>query len=62
MEELLNIADWYASPEGTFIRMHTTEKALHVLSRFSMDKLVMQEVVYHIMTGLSARLHRKRKA
>ena len=41
MEALLNITDWYASIEGTFIRMYNTEKSLHVLPRFSTDKLVM---------------------
>lgn len=62
MEALLNIADWYASPEGTFIRMYNKEKALNVLPRFSKDKLVMQEVAYHISTGFLAALHKKKKA
>jgi len=44
MEEILDIADWYASPDGTFIRMFSKEKPLHVLPSFSIDKLVMQEV------------------
>ena len=35
----------------------TAEKAMHVLPMFSMDKLVMQEVAYHILTWLSARIH-----
>ena len=50
MEALIDIVDWYASPLGTFIR------------KFSMDKLVMQEVAYHISIRLSATLHRKKKA
>ena len=59
MEVILNIAYWYASLGGTFIRVFGREKPLHVLPRFSMDKLVMQEVSYHISTGLSAGLHRR---
>jgi len=62
MEALIDIADWYASPLGTFILMYNAEKAPHVLPNFSMDKLVMQQVSYHILTGLSARLHMKKKA
>ena len=38
------------------------EKPLHVLPRFSTDKLVMQEISYHPSTGLSATLHRRKKA
>ena len=62
MEVFLNIVDRYASPEGTFIRMYSVEKALHVLPTFSMEKLVMHEVAYHISTRLSVGLHRMNKA
>ena len=61
MEALINIADWYAPPLGTFIWMYNAEKPPHVLPKFSRDKLVMQEVSYHISAGLSARLHQKNK-
>ena len=53
---------WYASPYDTFIWMFSAEKPLHVLPKFSLDVLVMQEVAYHISTGLTARLQRKKKA
>ena len=62
MDPLFNITYWYASPLGTFIWMYNTEKAQHVLLKFSMDKLVMQEVSYHISTGFSVRLYNKNKA
>ena len=62
MEALIDIADWYASLFGTFIRMYSVKKPLHVLSKFSLDKIVMQEVAYHISARLSDRLHRKKKA
>lgn len=62
MEALIDIAHWYASPLGTFIWMYNVKKALHILTKFSMDKLVMQEVSYHISIGLLDRLHRKKKA
>lgn len=38
------------------------EKPLHVLQRYATDKLIMQEVSYHLAIGLSATLHRKNKA
>ena len=62
MEAVIDIADWYALLSGTFIWMYSAEKPPHVFSKFSIDKLVMQEVSYHISACLSARLHRKKKA
>lgn len=62
MESLVNIAEWYASPSDTFIQMYIAEKPRHVLLNFSMDKLIMKEVSYHILVGLLTRLHRKKKA
>lgn len=62
MEALIDIADWYSSPSGTFIQMFNVEKPLHVLPKFSLDILTMQEVAYHISIGLIARLHQKKKA
>ena len=39
--------------------MYSAKKPPHVLSKFAMDKLVMQEVSYHILAGLLGRLHKK---
>lgn len=61
MEALLNIVNWYASLYDTFIWMYSVEKSPHALQNFSFDKLVMQEVSYHITTKLFARLHCKKK-
>lgn len=57
MEALIDIVDWYASPLSIFTQMYRVEKPPHVLPKFSMDKLVMQEVSYDISKGLSSRLH-----
>lgn len=62
MEAPIDIEDWYASPFGTFIWMYSTEKPPDVLPKFSTNKLVMQEVSSHISVGLSARIHRIKKA
>jgi len=62
MHALLKIAYCYASPSGTFIRMFGEEKPRHVLPRFSTDKLVMQEVSYHISIGLLVGIHMRKKA
>lgn len=62
MEALTNIVDWYASSSSTFIEMYNVKRPPHVLTKFSMDKLVMDEVSYHISGGLSTRLHHKKKA
>jgi len=41
MEALINIADSYASPSDTFIRMYNTKKPSRVLPKFSLDILFM---------------------
>lgn len=61
IEAIVDIADWYASPGGTFIRVFGRENPTHVLPRYATDKLIMQEVSYHLAIGLLARLHRKTK-
>jgi len=61
MESRTYIVDWYDSPFGTFIWMYNAKKPPHVLSKFAMDKLITQEVSYHISVGLSARMHRNKK-
>jgi len=57
MEVILNIAYLYAPPGRIFIRVFGGEKTLHVLPKYATDKLVMQEVSYHLSTGL----HKKKK-
>jgi len=59
---IIDIADWYASLDGTFIRVFGGEKPPHVLPRYATEKLIMQEVSYHLATRLSATLHSKKKA
>ena len=62
MEVILNIVDWYASLSGTFIRVFGGEKPPHVLPMYATDKLVMQEISYHLSMGLFIGLHRNKKA
>jgi len=61
MGEFLNIVDSYTSPNGTFIRMYNVEKALHLLWRFSMDMLSMQEVSYHSRHSYHLECTRRRR-
>jgi len=62
MEVLIDITDWCASSSGTFIQMYNAKKPSHVLLKFSFDILIMQEVAYHILVGLTTKLHQKKKA
>jgi len=62
MDAFIGTADWYASLSNTFIRMFSVEKPPHVLPKFSLDILVMQEVAYHILVGFTSILHQKKKA
>ena len=41
--------------------MFSAEKPPHVLPKLALDMLVMQEVAYHISTGLTTRLEQKKK-
>lgn len=41
--------------------MFGMEKPPHELPRFSIDKLIMKEVAYHISTVLSTRIHNRNK-
>lgn len=61
MEAILNIAYLYAPPGRIFIRVFGGEKTLHVIPKYATDKLVMQEVSYHLSTWLSTGLHKKKK-
>lgn len=42
MEAILEIADWFASLDGTFLRMFGREKLSHVLPRYVTDKLIIK--------------------
>jgi hypothetical protein len=44
-----NIGDWYLMEHGTYIRIYGATKAPHLLPRFVLDKLVLQEVSYQTM-------------
>lgn len=62
MEAITEIANQYASLGEKFIRLFDGEKRLHVLPRYANEKLVMQEVLYHLTTRLSEVLHKKNKS
>lgn len=61
IEALIDIVDQYALPSGNFIWIFSADKHMHDLLNFALDILVMQEVAYHILTALTARLYRKKK-
>lgn len=42
MEVITDIIDWYAAPGGTFLRVFSGEKPLHVLPRYATDKLIIE--------------------
>lgn len=51
MEASIGIANLYTSLSSTFIRIFSAEKPPHLLPKFSLDVLVMQEVAYKILGG-----------
>jgi hypothetical protein len=40
------IGNWYPMEHGTYIRVYRAMEAPHLLPRFVLDKLVLQEVAY----------------
>lgn len=62
MEVVSKIEDQFTSLDHTFLTLFGRQKSLHLLLRYPTDKLVMQEVVYHLSTRLLAVLQRKKKA
>jgi len=62
MEVVSEIIDWFASPDGTFLRVFDGQNSSHILARYATDNLSMQKVSYYLSTGLSAALHRRKKA
>ena len=62
MEVVSELVDLFASSNDTFLRVFGGQKSPHLLSRYAIDKLVMQEVAYHLSAGLLGVLHRKKKA
>lgn len=61
MEEVVELADWFSSLDGIYLRVFGSKKSSHFLSRYATEKLVMQEVAYHLSTSLSRVLQRKKK-
>lgn len=41
METVLELVDWFASPNGTYLRVFSGHKSPHMLLRYAIDKLVM---------------------
>lgn len=62
MEEISKITDWFASLDGTFLRLFDVEKPPYVLPRYATNKRVMKEVSYHLTIGLLAAFQRKNKS
>lgn len=62
MEAVSEHADWFASSNGTYLRVFNSHKSSHMLPRWVTNKLVMQEVAYHISIDLSGVLRRNKKA
>lgn len=52
MKEMLELANWFALLDGTFLRVFSCRKSPHLLLSYAIDKLVMQEVSYHISIRL----------
>jgi len=56
------LANWFASLNDTYLIVFGGHKSPHFLPRYATDKLVMQEVAYHLSTGLSWVLQMKKKS
>lgn len=62
METMAELVDWFASLDHIYLIVFGRQKSRHMLLRYAANKVVMQEVAYHLSIGLSRVLHRKKKA
>jgi len=62
MKIVEEVADFFVSHDGTYLRVFGCEKSTHLLPRHAPDKVVMQEVTYHLVIGPSLMLQIKKKA
>jgi hypothetical protein len=57
------IGDWYLLEYGTYIRIYGATKAPHLLPKFFLDKLVLQDIAYQmVIHGVGATLYRDKKS
>lgn len=61
MDSITELVDWFASPDGIYLRVFGFHKSSYMLLRYATNKLVMQKISYHVSIGLSTILQRKRK-
>jgi len=47
MQEIGEVGDWYATDRGMHNRVFGATKAPHLLPKFILDKLALQEVDFH---------------
>ena len=62
MEAISELANWFPLPDGTYLRVFGGNKPPHQLPRYANDKMIMEDVDYHISVGFSGVLQRKKKA
>ena len=61
-ESIVYVTNVFASPQETFIKVFGAYKIPHLMPLFVKNKVVMQEVGYHICTGLFGSLQKSKKS
>ena len=62
MSVVSEVVDWFTSRDGTHLKVFGFQKQSHLLLRYAINKIVIQQVAYHLVIGLSVMLQRKKKA
>lgn len=52
MKIVTKVANWFASLDGTYLKVFDCQKPPHILLRYVTDKVIMQEISYHRITCL----------
>ena len=60
-ESLKDIVDWFATPEGAYIRCFICQTIPHLMPQYVTNKVVMQEVENQLDKGLPGTLHRRKE-
>jgi hypothetical protein len=56
------IMDWYLMEHNTYLKVYGAMKSLHLVPRFVLDRLVLQEVAYQtIINGVGEMIYRDKK-
>lgn len=59
-EIFMEVEDWFAYTQGTYIKVFRSCKMIHPFPNYITEKVVTVEIIYQLCSGLSQQLQKKR--